>query len=167
MRLPTKPPQYANDIDNSDGDPCGLLTRNARCDRAAQHGGVVNPLSVLIVDDDDPDVLPVAATILQRLGYDAVAVDSGVRALEILTHRTDVVLLMTDLAMPGMDGLELVERAIALRPALKILYTSGHVASATGNPALRYGSFIGKPWRYEELRQQLASIFSSGRPTID
>jgi CheY-like chemotaxis protein len=119
-------------------------------------------VSVLIVDDD-PDVLPIAATILSKLGYQPIAASSGSGALELLRRNPSIALLMTDLNMPGMHGFELAERARALRPDLKILYTSGHVAGLRDNPALRYGPFIGKPWRYDDLRAQL-SLLVENRP---
>jgi CheY-like chemotaxis protein len=117
-------------------------------------------ISVLVVDDD-PDVLPIAATILTRLGYQAIAASSGRTALELLEDNPSIGLLMTDLAMPGMDGLELAEHARALRPDLKIMYTSGYAAAAQGNPALRYGPFIAKPWRVDDLRAQLSLLMGS------
>lgn len=122
------------------------------------------PRSVLVVDDD-PDVLPIAATILTKLGYDAVAASSGSEALAILLREPGIELLMTDLAMPGIDGLQLAERAVALRPSLKVLYTSGHLASAKVS-ALRHGPFIGKPWRYDDLRLKLAVLFAEGKASI-
>lgn len=93
--------------------------------------------------------------ILSKLGYKALEASSGSHALELIRDDSSIELLMTDLAMPGMDGLELADRARALRPDLEILYTSGFVAGNLGNPALRHGPFIRKPWRFDELQAQL------------
>ena|SRR5579871_6487725 len=112
---------------------------------------------VLVVDDDD-DVRDVAVAILRELGYDVIEANGGAPALGILQSGEPVDLLLTDLAMPGMNGIELAHRAVSLRPALKVLYTSAYVRAADNDPALRYGPVIEKPWVLRDLREVLATL---------
>jgi CheY-like chemotaxis protein len=80
---------------------------------------------VLLVEDND-SVRAVSFALLSHLGYRAHAFASGADALQFLEQETnDVSLLVTDVVMPGMNGRELVQRVKQMRPALKILYTSG------------------------------------------
>jgi CheY-like chemotaxis protein len=118
------------------------------------------PLSdatVLVVDDDD-DVRAVAVAILRELGYDVIEASGGAPALDLLRRGERVDLLFTDLAMPGINGIELAHRAVSLRPALKVLYTSAYVRAADSDPALRHGPVIEKPWVLGDLREVLATL---------
>ena len=115
--------------------------------------------TVLVVDDDD-DVRAVAVAILRELGYDVMEASGGAPALEILRGSAPVDLLLTDLAMPGMNGIELAHNAVSTRPGLKVLYTSAYVRAADNDPALRHGPVIEKPWVLRDLRDVLASLLA-------
>jgi signal transduction histidine kinase/CheY-like chemotaxis protein len=107
--------------------------------------------TVLLVEDDAA-TRSAAAVILAELGYGVIEADSGEEALEILRRSSaPIALLVTDLVMPGISGMELAHLAKQMQPALKLLYTSAYVRTLEGNPALRYGPFVEKPW----LRQQI------------
>ena len=78
---------------------------------------------VLLVDDDSI-VLDTLAQILEGAGYDVRAVSSGADALESYQHqRPDVV--VTDIIMPEMDGIEFIQRVRQLDPSAKIIAISG------------------------------------------
>ncbi len=118
--------------------------------------------AVLLVDDDAA-VRRVAAVILGELGFRVIEATDAAQALAALREpgrRID--LLMTDLAMPDIGGLELALLARDLRPELPILYTSAYARAAEGNPAMRFGGFIEKPWRLERLRGAIATVLGSG-----
>jgi CheY-like chemotaxis protein len=70
---------------------------------------LVGPITVLVVDDDRGARL-MAATVLTRKGYAVVEAEDGVEALDVVGARSDVRLVVTDLDMPVMGGLELVRR---------------------------------------------------------
>jgi signal transduction histidine kinase len=78
------------------------------------------PLSILLVDDD---LLVQASTaaMLEDLGHDVTPASSGQAALEVLAGGGAVDLMITDFAMPGMDGLQLRRRAQAMRPGLPVM----------------------------------------------
>ena len=100
--------------------------------------------TVLVVDDDEA-VLDVLACMLEDLGCDVVCARSGDEALDVLTRRESVTILITDINMPGMDGYELAERATRMRPTLKVLQLSGRERRRDGFPMLR------KPFSEEDL----------------
>jgi two-component system, cell cycle response regulator CpdR len=100
--------------------------------------------TVLVVDDDEA-VLDVLACMLEDLGCDVVCAHSGDEALDVLTRRESVTILITDINMPGMDGHELAELARRDRPELKILQLSGREPRRDGLPMIR------KPFSFEEL----------------
>ncbi len=102
--------------------------------------------SILLVDDDEL-VRPVAAALVAELGHTVIQAVSGEAALEVLRGPHQVDVLMTDLAMPGMGGMELALIAQTIRPNLPVLYTSAYFRDAEGHPGLRFGRFLQKPWR--------------------
>jgi len=79
---------------------------------------------ILVVDDDD-DVRTAAAAIIEELGYSVVAVDRAPEALDLLRdQRFD--LLITDVMMPVMNGVELAREVKRLRPGLPVLFATGY-----------------------------------------
>ncbi|MDQ1078175.1 response regulator [Pseudoroseomonas cervicalis] len=113
-------------------------------------------VTVLVVDDD-PGVRGVTATFLADLGHRVVEVAEGEAALRTLSERQDIGLLVTDVAMPRMDGTELAERARALQPSLPVLLLTGYADPQTGPqdyPVLR------KPFRLGDLSRCIAELLS-------
>lgn len=121
---------------------------------------------VLLVEDDEL-VRQHAERQLLALGYKVKTAADGEEALGVLRERTDIDLLFTDVVMPGgLSGPELVKSAKALRPTLKVLYTSGY----TDNAVLKNGSLkqnvklLNKPYRRLELARKVRSVLSGEEP---
>ncbi len=90
------------------------------------------PLRILAVDDD-PIVLLNTATVLADIGHHVIQAHSGPAALaQLADHPVD--LLITDYAMPGMTGAELVEQAKQVQPDLKAVIVSGYAELPEGAP---------------------------------
>lgn len=119
--------------------------------------------TVLLVDDEQ-DVRQIAAAILSELGFHVIEAIDAQAAMAVIRGPSPVDLLMTDLAMPRIGGLELAHLAREVRPGLKVLYTSAYVRAAETNAALRYGPFIEKPWRLEQLRAVLEKLIGPAKP---
>jgi two-component system, cell cycle sensor histidine kinase and response regulator CckA len=86
--------------------------------------------TILLVEDD-PSVRAAVRRILERYGYDVVEASDGATALAVCGGRKPPVnLVVTDVVMPGMNGVELVERIHRLHPDLPALYVSGYVDSS-------------------------------------
>lgn len=107
---------------------------------------------ILVVDDDD-DVRDLIVGLLASEGYPVRAARSGEEGLAVIKSDPSVVLLFTDIVMPGpIDGWRLAAEAKRLRPELRVLYTSGFNRDG---PAERHvaghGVLLPKPWRPHQL----------------
>jgi CheY-like chemotaxis protein len=103
-------------------------------------------ISVLVVDDE-PAVRVTSVEILEALGYEVFEAANGGDALAVLSACIEITVLVTDVQMPGMTGLELAESARRLRPGLKVILTSGCVSRVDGLDL----SILPKPWRATEI----------------
>ncbi len=115
---------------------------------------------VLVVEDDDLVRGHVVAQ-LEALGYAVTSAESGPGALELLRQSPDVDLLFTDVVMPGgMSGRDLGTAAQALRPSLRILYTSGYTENAIiHNGRLDPGvHLLSKPYRRRDLARKVRQV---------
>ncbi|HVI26737.1 MAG TPA: response regulator [Xanthomonadaceae bacterium] len=115
------------------------------------------PPKILLVEDD-PDVQLVTVEALRYMGYAVVTADEGGAAMEILRRDPGVDVLFTDIVMPkGVDGLELLREARALRPGLRVLLASGYARGRL--PVVPEGcDFIAKPYRIEDLEARLRGL---------
>ena len=112
---------------------------------------------VLAVEDDDM-VRAYVAGELKALGYAVLTARDGAEALATLRARSDIDLLFSDVVMPGgMSGPQLGEAALALRPGLKVLYTSGYTEHAVVHQGkIDPGAqLLNKPYRRQELAAKL------------
>ncbi|MCR6632156.1 MAG: response regulator [Magnetospirillum sp.] len=109
----------------------------------------------LLVVDDEPLVLTVAASTLRDLGYNVVEAGSGGEALDRLAEHGHIDLLFTDIVMPGgMNGWQLAAEAVRRHPDLKILYTSGFAPSIDRDEAVAsLGRLLEKPYRHQQLAE--------------
>jgi PAS domain S-box-containing protein len=112
---------------------------------------------VLIVEDE-PDLMDVAAALFASMGYDVVTAASGREAMDVLEQR-DVDILFTDVVMPnGMDGIELAGYTRTHYPETKIMLASGYPLPALKQ---RHGmdlndfAFVNKPYRLSDLARTL------------
>jgi PAS domain S-box-containing protein len=116
-------------------------------------------ITVLVVDDD---ALIAMSTVdmLEDLGHNVIEANSGDRALEILRDDRPIDLLVTDYAMPRMNGAQLAAAARELRPELPILLATGYAevpaGSAIGLPR------IGKPYQQDQLAAEIVKALKSG-----
>jgi len=129
---------------------------------------------VLVVDDEQV-VLDGVSRHLKRDGYEVVTALSAAEALEAI-EEDEVSVLVSDLMMPGMDGLELLDRIRETVPGLPVIMITGYATMKTALQALRKGAFdyIAKPFTRAELlgvvaraaRQAAISLTDMTAPTI-
>jgi signal transduction histidine kinase len=119
--------------------------------------------AVLLVDDD-ADVAGFAATCLAEAGYAVAPCDTGAAALARLRTLPPPDLLIADVGMPGMSGLELAAAARQLHPRLPILIATGYAAedSAIGNTLDL--PVLGKPFKASELLGCVAALLDATTP---
>jgi CheY-like chemotaxis protein len=87
---------------------------------------------MILIVDDDALVLMNSHAMLEDLGHTAISASSGREALEILAHRSDVDLVITDHAMPQMTGLALAEAIGKEWPALPVILATGYAEMEAG-----------------------------------
>ena len=116
--------------------------------------------TIMVVEDDD-DVRAYTVEVLRELGYRVLEAHDGMTALRLLDRRdTAIDLLFTDVVMPGMSGSELVERARAIKPDLRVLYASGYTRNAImqGGRLEPGVELIAKPFTYESLARKIRDV---------
>ena len=116
--------------------------------------------TVLIVEDEE-SVLNLNRAMLENLGYRVLAVKGAEQALWLAReYEGDIHLLLTDVAMPGMNGKELAKSISAVKPGIKCLYMSGYTADIFANHGiLEEGiQFISKPFSLTDLADTIREI---------
>lgn len=106
---------------------------------------------ILIVDDEEANLR--ALERIFRGDYSVLTVRSGDEALAILAHH-DIALLISDQRMPGMTGIELLERTVQLRPQMARILLTGYTDVSTLIEAVNCGhvyKFVTKPWSNDDL----------------
>jgi CheY-like chemotaxis protein len=116
---------------------------------------------ILVVDDDD-DVRQVAAAMAEELGYEVVAAASGEAALKALAA-APFELLLTDVAMPGMNGVELARQVRETHPDIPIVFASGYADVQTFGPGLTDEKVLKKPYRIAEVAARLSAALAAPR----
>lgn len=113
------------------------------------------PLAVLLVDDD-PLVQAGTQAMLEDLGHRVTLAGSGAEAEELIKSGTGFDLMITDYAMPGMDGLELARRAAQLRPLLPVVLATGF--AELGAQVETTLPRLDKPYRQEALAALIGRV---------
>lgn len=123
------------------------------------------PAGVLVVDDDE-HVRHLCARSLRIQGYYVVEAGSGHEAIDVITHHAkDIDVVVTDIVMPELDGIELIIRLRAIRPDLAVILMSGYAppelfragALACSLPLLR------KPFPIEQLNHKVREALDGTR----
>ncbi len=117
----------------------------------------------ILVVEDHAEVREIVCKQLSVLGYRIIEATDGREALQMLAEGAEVDLLFTDVVMPGgISGPELVAEARALRPTLRVLYTSGFPeASRNGGLCGTGDPMLSKPYRLQDLARRIAEALKS------
>ncbi len=134
----------------------GVDQRQAPEEPEVKPGKPARPLRVLVVDDDDLIRTSVPA-MLQSLGYGVDAVASGLEALNRLERGRSYDVVLLDMNMPGLTGLETLARIRLREPDLPVILSSGFLdreveAMLAGDPSI---TLLAKPYSLSELRKKL------------
>jgi len=93
---------------------------------------------------------------LEEMGFETAQSANGGDGLSLLEGDEDISVLVADLGLHGMNGEELVRRARALRPDLKIIVASGRTAAANAQLTAETGArFLGKPFDFADFRRMV------------
>jgi CheY-like chemotaxis protein len=123
------------------------------------------PATILVVDDED-EVRKVARDLLVEWGHIVLEATDGPEALRLCEeHHGPIDLLLTDVVMPGMTGVELGRRVTRLRPNSRTLYMSGYVDTEMVRAAIRDvgGDFLAKPFARDALLAKVEAVLEVPR----
>ncbi len=121
----------------------------------------------ILVVDDDPDVRWIIAQDLQELGYVVTEADNGRAALAILEQGTPCDLMVADLVMPGLSGLDTMRLARRTRPDLKVLFASGYADLSRFGDNLGNHALLKKPFKPKTLAEAVQAALqrvAAGEP---
>ncbi len=116
---------------------------------------------ILLAEDDD-SMRGFLVRALEKAGYDVIAYANGAEAFERL--KTDpFTLLLTDIVMPKMDGIELARRASELDPELKIMFITGFAAVALNSDtaAPKDARVLSKPFHLKDLVREVDRLLDA------
>jgi CheY-like chemotaxis protein/anti-sigma regulatory factor (Ser/Thr protein kinase) len=117
--------------------------------------------ATLLLAEDNNTTREIYHKVLEKAGYHVIDAADGTTALELLMNEP-VDLLLTDVFMPGMSGIDLLERAREIRPELRAIVMTGHKTSETVIGALRNRAceFLSKPFHTDELIEIVREVMS-------
>ena len=118
------------------------------------------PTRILLAEDDD-SLRGFLSRALERAGYEVMACADGEEAAAVLDQEWD--LLLTDIVMPGMDGIEVARQAAALHPDLRIMFITGFaaVALAAGSQAPAGAKVLSKPIHLREIVSEVERMIAA------
>jgi two-component system cell cycle response regulator CpdR len=116
----------------------------------------------ILLAEDDEDMRRFLVKALERAGYDVIDYDNGASAYERLREEP-FSLLLTDIVMPEMDGIELARRATEIDPDLKVMFITGFAAVAL-NPdskAPKDAKVLSKPFHLRDLVNEVEKMLQA------
>jgi PAS domain S-box-containing protein len=120
--------------------------------------------TVLLVEDDEP-VREITKMTLESMGYSALIADSAKHAIEYCAGERgkDIRMVLTDVVMPDMNGMELRDRILEINPAIRVLFMSGYTPSViVTHGVLKKGvHFIQKPFTIEDLGKRVEEVLAA------
>ena len=115
----------------------------------------------ILLAEDDTSMREYLQRALQRVGYDVEAVGCGTEAMPLL-EREQFDLLLTDIVMPEMDGIELAQKASAIDPAIRVMFITGFAAVALqGGRTAPGAKLLSKPFHLRDLVNEVEKLMQA------
>ncbi|MGH6869113.1 MAG: cell cycle two-component system response regulator CpdR [Methylocella sp.] len=116
----------------------------------------------ILLAEDDHDMRRFLGRALRKAGYDVVSFDNGMSAYHRLREEP-FELLLTDIVMPEMDGIELARRATELDPDIKVMFITGFAAVALNpdNNAPPQAKILSKPFHLKDLVNEVQRLLAA------
>ena len=116
----------------------------------------------ILLAEDDEDMRRFLVRALTKAGYDVVSFGNGLEAYERLKEEP-FTLLLTDIVMPQMDGIELARRASEIHPDLKIMFITGFAAVTlnTDSKAVKDARVLSKPFHLKDLVREIDRLLAA------
>ncbi len=122
----------------------------------------------ILLAEDDESMRIFLAKALTRAGHEVTDVGDGLDAMMVLAEKTQD-LLLADVVMPGMDGIELARRAAKEQPGIKVMFITGFAAVAlkAREQSPKGARVLSKPFHLRELVSQIDSMLAAHGPASD
>jgi CheY-like chemotaxis protein len=116
----------------------------------------------ILVVEDDALTREFVVDLIQSFGYAVTAAAEALEAMKTIEETPSIVLVFTDMAMPGLDGIMLADMVKQHRPQVKILYTTGGTAISRmkAEAGILHGNILAKPYRPNDLRREIERLLS-------
>jgi two-component system, cell cycle response regulator CpdR len=120
-------------------------------------------MALILLADDDANMRDLVRRSLEGDGHTVAVAQDGTDAYDQLVAAKGVDLLISDIDMPGLTGIELARRAIAQAPKLKIILISGHASGFSGTDALKPNlrEMLTKPLSLDTLRTKVRAVVAT------
>lgn len=117
----------------------------------------------ILLAEDDRSLRAFLSRALKKAGYDVTAVGDGDAAMELIRGKV-FDLLLSDIVMPGMDGIELSRRAAHLQPGIRVMFITGFAAVALNarNNAPEGAQILSKPFHLRDLVAEVNRFMDVG-----
>jgi two-component system cell cycle response regulator CpdR len=119
-------------------------------------------MTKILLAEDDSDMRRFLVKALQNAGYQVIDFDNGLSAYRRLREEP-FELLLTDIVMPEMDGIELARRATELDPEIKIMFITGFAAVAlnSNSQAPKDAKVLSKPFHLRDLVNEVQKVLAA------
>lgn len=116
----------------------------------------------ILVVDDDPGIVRLVTKALNAQGYETDSASDGIGALELAAKKEDYSLIITDIVMPKMSGLEFLKSLLKVKPDIPIIFISGYMEFAFALEAINLGAiaYLVKPFDKSELLKLVNKIMA-------
>lgn len=148
-------------MDSTDSRPALCLPVKVSC-RCLPEAEKHHDMTKILLAEDDNDMRRFLVKALQNAGYDVASFDNGLSAYNRLREEP-FELLLTDIVMPEMDGIELARRATELDPDMKVMFITGFAAVAL-NPdsqAPKDAKVLSKPFHLRDLVNEVEKLIKA------
>lgn len=118
----------------------------------------------ILIAEDDQSMCAFLTMALEKAGHEVCPTHNGLEALAALNHGQSAYdLLLADIVMPGMDGIELSQKATKLFPKLKVMFITGFAAVAVGHDDIDPAKVpvLSKPFHLNDLVQKIETLLAA------
>ncbi|MBI3811515.1 MAG: PAS domain S-box protein [Nitrospirae bacterium] len=126
--------------------------------------GITRGTEIILFVDDEASIRRLGQTILEHHGYSVLLAKNGEEALEVFQREHDrIKLVVLDLTMPRMSGLEVLKRLLKLDPKIRVLISSGHHMAGDSGELQNLGAveFVPKPYRPDDLVRSVRKLLDA------
>ncbi len=122
-------------------------------------------MAKILLAEDDSSMLRFLAMALKKAGHQVLTASDGTEAMDIIKNgkSDEIDLLLTDIVMPGIDGIELSKKATKHNPEIKVMFITGFAAVAMGQTGINTGNtkLLSKPFHLNDLVNQVDTLLAS------